>query len=76
MNISQLNLFVKIVETGSFTKAGELLHMSQPAVSRAISTLESELGVILLIRERRNGVIHLTDIGTRLLVMFRDFKWS
>ncbi|MCL6663903.1 LysR family transcriptional regulator [Paenibacillus amylolyticus] len=72
MNISQLNLFVKIVETGSFTKAGELLHMSQPAVSRAISTLESELGVTLLIRERRNGVIHLTDIGTRLLVMFRE----
>lgn len=72
MNISQLNLFVKIVETGSFTKAGEQLHMSQPAVSRAISTLESELGVTLLIRERRNGVIHLTDIGTRLLVMFRE----
>ncbi|MGG3573591.1 LysR family transcriptional regulator [Bacillus gobiensis] len=71
MTHSQLMLFVKIVETGSFTKAGEQLHMTQPAVSRAISALESELGVTLMIRDRKSGVI-LTEIGARLLVIFRD----
>lgn len=71
MTHSQLMLFVKIVETGSFTKAGEQLNMTQPAVSRAISTLESELGVTLMIRERKSGVI-LTDIGLRLLAIFRE----
>ncbi|QHW29696.1 LysR family transcriptional regulator [Paenibacillus rhizovicinus] len=71
MNHSQLSLFVKIAESGSFTKAGQELHMTQPAVSRAISTLEAELDVNLLIRDRKNGVL-LTDIGKRLLVVFRD----
>jgi DNA-binding transcriptional LysR family regulator len=71
MNHSQLMLFVKIAEIGSFTKAGQELNMTQPAVSRAISTLESELGVTLIIRDRKKGII-LTDIGKRLLVIFRD----
>lgn len=49
--------------------------MTQPAVSRAMSTLEAELGVALLIRDRRNGIM-LTDIGRRLLGMFRDILKS
>lgn len=71
MTHSQLMLFVKIAETGNFTKAGEQLNMTQPAVSRAISTLESELGVILMIRDKKKGII-LTDIGKRLTVIFRE----
>ncbi len=71
MTHSQLILFVKIAETRSFTKAGQELNMTQPAVSRAISTLESELDVTLIIRDRKNGII-LTDLGERLLVLFRD----
>lgn len=71
MNNIQLRLFVKIAETGSFTKAGQELNMTQPAVSRSISSLESELDVKLLIRHRRNGLI-LTDIGKRILLLARD----
>jgi len=71
MTQSQLSLFVKIAEKGSFTKAGQELNMTQPAVSRAISTLESELGVTLMIRDRKNGII-LTELGERLLVLFRE----
>ncbi len=71
MTQSQLQLFVKIAETGSFTKAGQELNMTQPAVSRAISTLESELGVTLMIRDKKHGII-LTDLGKRLLVRFRE----
>ncbi|SEL21370.1 LysR family transcriptional regulator [Paenibacillus sp. OK003] len=70
MNNSQLQLFVKIAETGSFTRAGQEMNMTQPAVSRAISSLENELDVTLIIRDRRNGIV-LTDVGQRILVIFR-----
>jgi DNA-binding transcriptional LysR family regulator len=61
MNNSQLQLFVKIAETGSFTRAGQELNMTQPAVSRAISSLENELDVTLIIRDRRNGIVLTPD---------------
>lgn len=71
MNNNQIRLFVKIAESGSFTKAGLALNMTQPAVSRAISALESELAVKLLLRDRRSGLM-LTDIGKRVLIIFRE----
>ncbi|XID91604.1 LysR family transcriptional regulator [Paenibacillaceae bacterium WGS1546] len=71
MTNSQILLIVKVAETGSFTKAGEALNMTQPAVSRSISTLESELGVTLFIRDKKQGIL-LTDIGRRLLLLFRE----
>lgn len=64
MTITQLRVFVKIAETGSFTKAGQALNMTQPAVSHAISAIEAELDVKLIIRDRRNGLM-LTDTGKR-----------
>ncbi|GMK41897.1 putative HTH-type transcriptional regulator YvbU [Paenibacillus sp. CCS19] len=71
MTYTQIKLFVKIAETGSFTKAGLELNMTQPSVSRAISSLESELDIPLLLRDRRSGV-QLTDAGKRIVVLFRE----
>lgn len=71
MNNNQILLFVKIAETGSFTKAGLELNMTQPAVSRAISALEAELDVKLLLRDRRSGLM-LTEVGKRVLIIFRE----
>ncbi|MCY9205082.1 LysR family transcriptional regulator [Bacillus atrophaeus] len=71
MTITQLQVFVKIAETGSFTKAGQALNMTQPAVSHAISAIEAELGVKLIIRDRRNGLM-LTDTGKNILVHSRE----
>lgn len=70
MNNTQIRLFVLIAESRSFTKAGLELNMTQPAVSRAISALEAELDVKLLLRDRRSGLM-LTDIGKRILVICR-----
>ncbi len=44
MDIRQLEMFQAIVDTGSFTRAGEKLYVSQSAVSRQIKILEEELG--------------------------------
>lgn len=70
MNKSQIELIVRISETGSFTKAGEELHMTQPAVSRAVATIESQLGTKLIKRDKKNG-ISFTDVGERILITFR-----
>jgi len=69
--INQFEIFLKVVDEGSFTKAAGSLHMSQPAVSHAISNLESELGVTLLVRERGKDLI-VTDIGKRILLQTRN----
>ncbi|ETI68763.1 LysR family transcriptional regulator [Neobacillus vireti] len=69
--ITQFEIFVRVIDEGSFTKAAQTLHMSQPAVSHAISALESELGVTLLVRERGKDLI-VTDIGKRVLFQIRN----
>ncbi|PGZ95170.1 LysR family transcriptional regulator [Bacillus pseudomycoides] len=71
MTITQLQVFLKTVEMGSFTKAAQSLNMTQPAVSHAISSIESELGVTLIIRDKRKGLI-LTDVGKRILIHIRE----
>ena len=43
MNLKQLEAFVKVTESGSFSKAAKLLFLTQPTVSAHISSLEKEL---------------------------------
>ena len=52
MNATKYQIFLKTVECGSFTKAAEELNFSQSGISHAISSLEEELGVTLLSRNR------------------------
>ena len=52
MRIEQLEYFVAVNKHGSLRRASEHLHVSQPALSEAISKLERELGVALLDRHR------------------------
>lgn len=65
MDMKQLHYFKHIAELGSFSKAAAFLSVAQPALSRQIGKLESELNVILLYRTGR-GVI-ATEAGSLLL---------
>ncbi|MEJ2078190.1 MAG: LysR family transcriptional regulator [Acidobacteriota bacterium] len=65
MDLRQLEMFQAIVETGSFTRAGERLFVSQSAISRQIKLLEEELGDQLFKRIHRR--IHLTPTGAIVL---------
>lgn len=65
MNLQKYYAFVKTVETGSFSKAAELLSYSQSGISRMIHDLEEEWNVSLL--ERGKGGVRLTSDGQRLL---------
>lgn len=51
MKLIQLEYFVRIVEEQSFTKAAEKLFISQPALSKAIQSMEKELKVSLFSRK-------------------------
>ena len=56
-----LQVFVKVVEKGNFSKAAEELHMTQPAVSQYIKVLEESVGARLL--ERSNKYVRLNKAG-------------
>lgn len=71
MTLAQLQIFLTLIETQSFTKTGEILGMSQSAVSHAIASLESEFGVPLIVREKRNS-LSLSSAGERLTVHIRE----
>jgi DNA-binding transcriptional LysR family regulator len=65
MELRQLRYFTAVVAAGSFTAAAAELHLSQPPLSVAISKLESELGVPLLVRTSRG--VEPTSAGRFLL---------
>ena len=65
MEIDQIETFVAVVRGGGFTKAGSLLHLSQPAVSRRLELLERELGAPLFERIRSGAI--LTEAGRTFL---------
>lgn len=56
MNFSQLEVFVAIAETGSFSAAANRVGLTRSAASHALANLEAELGVALLERERGNAI--------------------
>lgn len=63
-HLSDIAIFVRVVEAGSFTAAAAALGMSQSVVSRRVSALEKHLGVRLMQRTTRR--LSLTEAGTSL----------
>jgi DNA-binding transcriptional LysR family regulator len=65
VELRQLATFVAVAEEGSFTRAGDRLHVVQSAVSAGVRNLEKELGVMLF--DRSTHSVKLTDAGRALL---------
>ncbi len=65
MEIRQLRALIAVADTGSVTKAAGLLHVVQPAVTKQIRMLESELGVELF--ERSRSGMRLNDSGRQVM---------
>ena len=61
MTLNQLTYFCMLAKTQSYTQAAQALFIAQPSLSYAISTLEKELGCLLVAREGRR--ISLTPAG-------------
>src|SRR3990167_5508990 len=65
MDLATLNAFIAIAELGSFSEAAERLHLTQPAVSKRIASLELQLNVRLF--DRLGREVSLTEAGRALL---------
>ncbi len=65
MNLTFLQTFITIIETGSLVRASQKLNVTQSTITARLKTLEDELGQSLLIR-KKSGVT-LTPVGTKLL---------
>src|SRR5690554_7246567 len=65
MDLANLQTFITIAEQQSFSLAGERLHVTQPAISKRLASLEEQLGVRLF--DRIGRTIRLTEAGQALL---------
>ena len=66
----QIRYFLAVARTLNFTRAAEDCSVSQPSLTRAIQTLEAELGGELFHRER--GLTHLTELGVKMLPLVQQ----
>ena len=64
MNLKQLEAFVKVAETKSFSAAARQLYLTQPTVSAHIASLEKELNACLLVRSTKG--VALSEAGKEL----------
>lgn len=72
-----LQMFVRVVEAGSFTRAAQELGVGQPAVSKQVAALEAHLGTVLLDRTSRglratSAGLDLYHSATRLLSEYEE----
>ena len=65
ISLKKLNYLVTVAETQSFTRAAELLHLSQPALSKTISAVEETYGVRLFDRSRSG--VSVTTVGADII---------
>ena len=65
MKLHQLRALAAVSETGSMQEASRLLHVTQPALSKAIKELEASVGAALFVRTNKG--VQLTPYGQRLV---------
>lgn len=63
-------IFLKVCETGNFSKAAQALNYTQSGISQMMAAFEEELGVQLFARAKKG--VTLTDNGTRLLPYIQE----
>src|SRR6185436_4554686 len=70
LEVRHLQLVAAVADTGSLTRAGDRLHLTQSALSHQLRDIESRLGAALFLRVGERLV--LTPAGERLLATARD----
>lgn len=70
VELRHLRYFVAVAAHGSFNRAAQILHLTQPALSRQVKDLENELGVQLF--DRGKNAVKLTDAGGRFYEEARE----
>lgn len=81
MDINQLEVLVAVAQEKSFSRAAELLHRTQPAISQAVRRLEIEVGEQLFDRSSKDGTLTsagevLLDYARQMLNLRRDAQFA
>ncbi|MCH1925494.1 LysR family transcriptional regulator [Shewanella sp. C32] len=63
MDLKVIRYFIEIIDHGGFAKAAEAIHITQPALSKAITQLEADLDLVLLERGKRGSQLRPTPSG-------------
>ena len=63
MELRVLKYFLTVADEGNITRAADILHVTQPTLSRQLMELEDELGTALLIRGKRSVTLTAADPG-------------
>ncbi len=74
MDINNLTAFIEVAKQQSFSKAAEILFLTQPAISKRITALETELGTALF--NRINRKVTLTEAGRALLPRAQNLRYE
>ena len=74
VNLELYRIFVIVANEGNISKASEILHISQPAISKQIHNLENELNITLF--ERSNTGVKLTIDGNKLYFFWNEKHYS
>ncbi|RQO59808.1 LysR family transcriptional regulator [Paucibacter sp. KBW04] len=74
VELRHLRHLLVLAEHGNFSRAAEVLHLTQPALTRSIQALEAQVGAVLF--ERRRGHIEATEMGRLLLRHAKAFQTS
>jgi DNA-binding transcriptional LysR family regulator len=76
MDLRQLEMVIAVADNGSFTRAGQELHVAQSAISRKVKMLEDEFGEFLFKRVSKR--VYVTPAGETLLIyarkIFQDLR--
>ena len=76
LKMSELRIFVAVLEHRSFRKAAVVVHLSQPAVTKAIAGLEATLGVKLFDRHANGAepTVHGLSFAPRAAAIFDELR--
>lgn len=73
MNLQQMKYVVMIAEQGSFSRASQVLYITQPTLSNEVKKLEKELGITIFSRNKHS--VQVTDAGRGISGMFELAKF-
>ena len=71
INFKELYIFTVVVEQGGFTKAADLLALTQSAVSKNIAKLEEKLDILLFTRDHKN--LYITEAGSEFYITAKSW---
>ncbi len=74
LHLNELEIFIAAAERGSFSEAARFLHLSQPAISQSIQSLERRFNIALF--SRQGHTARLSDGGKALLPLARELLAS